>query len=81
VSEEDAMMNGSTIEKVFLTPEIFAKTLNISMSTLSRGVRSSTYPFNRSIKIGRKRLFPASLVVELQECANNPERNKIGVIK
>jgi len=63
----------------FYTTSELAKVLNVSMSTVARGIQNSTYPFNRSIKIGRRRLFPISLVAELLECANNPEKNKIGV--
>ena len=65
---------------LFYTVSEFAEALNVFLSTVARGVRNSIYPFNRSLKIGRRRLFPASLIAELQECANNPEKNKIGVI-
>jgi len=65
----------------FYTTSELAKVLKVSMSTVARGIRNSTYPFNCYIRIGRKILYPVSLVVELQERANNIETLKIGVIK
>jgi len=65
---------------LFYTVSEFAEILSLSSSTVARGVRNSIYPFNRSLKIGRRRLFPASLIAELENLAYN-EKPNTGVIK
>jgi len=60
---------------LFITGPELAKILKVSMSTVARGIRSSIYPYNRCLKIGRRRLFPASLIAELENLAYNEKPN------
>jgi hypothetical protein len=49
----------------FLDRRSLAESLNISLSTVDRGIKANIYPFNNIIRIGRKVLFPADILDEL----------------
>jgi hypothetical protein len=55
--------------KAFISRSQFAHELGVSLSTVSRGSRRGIYPFSMSVKIGRRVLYPSSLLEELQELA------------
>lgn len=52
--------------KQFLTLSEFSEILRISKSSIFRGLRSGKFPYNRSIKIGRRILFPVEVVAEIK---------------
>jgi excisionase family DNA binding protein len=64
--------------KYLLSSSEFAEAIGISKSTLARGVRDGRFP---SLKLGRRRMFAASLPEQLEKKALDPnqERVQIGV--
>lgn len=57
------------MENKFLTRTEFSKVMGVSLSTLYRGVRKDTWPFNAYVRIGDHIRYPAALVAELEEKA------------
>jgi hypothetical protein len=50
----------------FLTREEFSGILDVSVSTLVRGIKEDKWPFNAYVKIGRRIRYPASVIKELE---------------
>jgi hypothetical protein len=51
--------------------KIFALCLNISLSTLDRGRKGNVWPFNRCVVIGKRVLYPASVLKEMEAIAKS----------
>jgi hypothetical protein len=54
-----------------ISRKILALRLNVSLSTIDRGRKGNVWPFNRYVTIGKKILYPASLLTELEEIAKS----------
>jgi hypothetical protein len=64
------------MEKMFFSRSEFAKNVGISMATLNRGVRDNVWPFSENVLIGRRRLFPASLLTEIVNRAGKSQSTR-----
>jgi hypothetical protein len=64
-------------EKKFLTRQELVSQLCLSLSTVDRGLKQGSYPFNLNFRIGRRILFPVTILDELLSLANkNTTKNK-----
>ena len=54
------------MEKLFLSRKEFASALGVSLATVDRGIRNRQYPYNAYKKIGKRVLYPTSILNELQ---------------
>jgi predicted transcriptional regulator len=62
--------------KQFFTRKELAETLNVSVSTVSRGEKSGQWPYNKCTRIGRRIVYSCRLLEEVQEKALGLEKNK-----
>jgi hypothetical protein len=51
----------------FLSRKEFSQEMGISLSTLNRRIKEGEWPFNASILIGSRRLYPATLLDKVEE--------------
>jgi excisionase family DNA binding protein len=59
--------------KYLLSSSEFAEAIGISKPTLARGVRDGRFP---SLKLGRRRMFAASLPEQLEQKALDPNHER-----
>jgi predicted DNA-binding transcriptional regulator AlpA len=55
----------------WLSRKEFTLYLHVSLSTIDRGIRNNTFPFNRHIKIGARILFPSTILTDLEKMAKS----------
>jgi predicted DNA-binding transcriptional regulator AlpA len=67
------------VENRFLTRTEFSKALGVSTSTISRGIKNETWPFNAYIRIGDHIRYPIALVTELIQKARGTDNNPIPI--
>jgi len=61
------------MEKQFLSRKEMSTALGISLSSINRGIKKNTPPFNEFIRIGRRILFPISSITSLQKVCMKSE--------
>jgi hypothetical protein len=61
----------------FISNGEFAEALGVSKATVARGRKNGKYPYTKFIKIGRKFLYPISLLDELEKDIENNSAKKI----
>jgi hypothetical protein len=57
---------GSQEEKLFLNRTEMAALCRVSLSTLARGVRTHKWPFCAFIRLGKRMVYPVSLIDEME---------------
>jgi hypothetical protein len=55
----------------FISRTHFANAVGVSLSTLARLRRAGSFPFANCIKVGRRVLYPASVLDQLMELVPN----------
>jgi hypothetical protein len=53
----------------FLSRREFSKQIGVSLSTLNRGAKNNSWPFNSYVRLGGRVLYPESLLEELKGMA------------
>jgi hypothetical protein len=64
-----------------MSSEEFAEALGICKATIARGRKDGKYPYNQFIRIGRKFLYPISLLDELKDLIKKDITKTIKTIK
>jgi hypothetical protein len=62
----------------FLTKREFCNILCISLTSLDRGIKSNEWPFSNYVRIGKRILYPYSLIAEIEASANKKKPKKEG---
>jgi hypothetical protein len=66
---EDIMKSNTHQDKKFLTRKDLAEALNVSISTVARGKRLGQWPYDSCTLVGRRVVYPAVLLDEIQALA------------
>jgi len=61
--------------KLFVNRQEIATLLCISLSSVDRGLKAQTPPFDKAVRIGRRVLFPTSCVENLLSFEVHNEKN------
>jgi predicted DNA-binding transcriptional regulator AlpA len=62
----------------FISKRQFSNFTGISISTIDRGIKEQTWPFNKCIRIGRRVLYPFSVLAEMEaKAAENAAASKV----
>jgi hypothetical protein len=59
------------LQHFLISRKILALRLNVSLSTLDRGRKGNVWPYNTYVVIGRRVLYPASILIDLEEMAKS----------
>jgi predicted DNA-binding transcriptional regulator AlpA len=66
--------------KAFFNIQELCSITGISRSTVMRRVKSQTYPFNKTLKVGKRRLFSSKIIDDLAKMAEG-HKQPIEVVK
>jgi predicted DNA-binding transcriptional regulator AlpA len=58
-------------KKAFLNIQDLCNITGLSRSTVMRKVRSQAYPFDKTLKVGKRRLFSAKIIDDLTKIAES----------